>query len=220
MDSIAIDKSISYKTNSSINKDTNSVIDNKHPDKNSNSEIVYGKDASDISNDAVISYKFLNRIEASTQNSEKGSFVEKYIGEYERIKKEIDSGLYGNNTNKFTSLLDNAFKNVIDNSSDLLIKSSEKSSKVKMTSSSLIKCQKQYENATSLVWIYRAENKRVLQEIEDYRRKKNHQMVASLTRLSNAYKHVINNISNTVAMIQQNIDDSFSTDSDESSKVP
>lgn len=70
---------------------------------------------------------------------------------------------------------------------------------IKISSSS----QKQYNTATSLVWIFKAENKRILQDIEYYRKKKNQRMVNSLTQLSKAYTHVINNISNIVTMIKE-----------------
>jgi hypothetical protein len=216
MDSITINKSISYKTNSNINEYKNFINDNKHTNENSNNIIFKGTDNSNISNDAMISYKFLNRIESSIQDINKIPFIEKCTSEYENIKKEIVSGTYGSDTNKYTDLLDNAFKNALNHASNFLLKPSTKPANIKMSSSTLIQCQKQYETATSLVWLFDAENKRILKEIEAYKKKKNHPLVASLTQLSTTYKHVINNISDTINVIQNTIGDSFNTNSNES----
>lgn len=221
MDSIIINKSISYKTSPVINEYKNSISaskDNKHTNKNSNNTIFKNNDNSDISNDAVIGYKFLNRIETSMHDINKIPSIDKYTSEYKKIKKEIASGLYGNDKNKYIDLLDDAFKNSLNNTSDFFVKSSTKTNNIKMSSSSLTKCQKQYETATSLVWIFSAENKRILQEIEDYKKKKNHRMVTSLTQLNSTYKHVINNISAVVTLMQSTINDSFGENPNESTE--
>ncbi|WPC44508.1 hypothetical protein [Clostridium sp. JS66] len=213
MDSIVINKSISYETNTSGHK--NSLNNNKHKNENSNNNTIFqSTDDSNISNDAIVSYKFLNRIESSIKDVTKSPFVEKYNSEYENIKKEINSGIYGNNTNKYIDLLDNAFKGALNYASNILLKSSTKSDNMKLSSSTLTKNQKQYETATSLVWIFKAEHKKVLKEIEEYKKKKNHEKVASLTQLSNTYNHVINNISCTINFIQENINESFEKDSE------
>lgn len=216
MDSITSNKSISYKTNSNINEYKNPINDNKHTNENSINTILRSTDDSIISNDAMIGYKFLSRIETSMQDTSKSPSISKYTSEYEKIKKEIVSGAYGSDTNKYTGLLDTAFKNALNNTSNFLLKPSTKSANTKMSSSTLVKCQKQYETATSLIWIFRAENKRILQEIETYKKKKNHRMVTSLTQLSDTYKHAINNISDAATLIKNNIDDSFNADSNES----
>ncbi|NMM63771.1 hypothetical protein HBE96_14030 [Clostridium sp. P21] len=216
MDLITINKSISYKTNSNIIEYKNSINDNKHTNENSNNTIFKGTDNSSISNDAVLGYKFLNRIETSIKDITKSPFIEKYSSEYENIKKEIVSGTYGSDTNKYTGLLDNVFKNALNLASNILLKGSTKSDNMKMSSSTLIKCQKQYETANGLVWIFREENKKILKEIEECKKKKNHQKVASLTQLSDTYKHVINNLSCTINFIQENVNNSFDTDSNES----
>lgn len=218
MASITTNKSIFYKTSSNINEYKNSINDNKHTNENSNNTIFKKTDDSNISNDAMIRYKFLSRIETSVQGINKSPFIAKYTSEYEKIKKEIVSGTYGNDTNKYTDLLDNAFKDALNHTSNFLIEPSTKTAntKIKMSSSTLAKCQKQYDTATSLVWMFRAENKRILQEIDAYKKKKNHHMVASLTQLSTTYTHVINDLSDTVTLIQSNIDDSFNANSNES----
>lgn len=186
MDLISMNMLNSYKSSLNIDEHKNSIKDDNHINENSNNIILKDGDDTNISNDSIISYKFLNRIEYHTKNTNEVTCIKKYTDEYEKIKKEIDSGVYGN---------------------------------VKMTSSTLIKCQKQYDTATSLVWIYKAENKRILQEIEYYKKKKNHSMVNSLTQLSTTYKHVISNISNTVTMIQNSINDSFNSQTGESNNL-
>ncbi|EET86419.1 hypothetical protein CcarbDRAFT_3109 [Clostridium carboxidivorans P7] len=171
MDSIVINKSITYETNANEHK--NSLNNNKHKNENSNNNTIFqSTDDSHISNDAIVSYKFLNRIESSVKDITKSPFVEKYNSEYENIKKEINSGIYGNNTNKYMDLLDNAFKGALNHASNILLKSSTKSDNMKLSSSTLTKSQKQYETATSLVWIFKAEHKKVLKEIEEYKKKK------------------------------------------------
>lgn len=215
MDSITINKSISYKTSSNINEYKNSINDSKHTNENSNNTIFKSTDDSNISNDAKIGYKFLSCIETSMQDINKAPSIAKYTSEYEKIKKEIVSGVYGSDTNKYTDLLDNSFKNALNNVSNFLLKPSTKTATIKMSSSTLTQCQKQHDTATSLVWIFRADNKRISEKIEVYRKKKNHRMVASLTQLSTTYKQVINNISDTVTMVQNNIDDSFNANSNE-----
>lgn len=211
MNSIEIYESISYKDTSSICKYKSSTSHNNHVDKN--------VDKSDISYDAIIGYKFLNRIKSSAKDINKGHFLEEYKSEYEKIKKEIDSKSYGDNTKKYMNLLNDAFKSLLEHTSNLLIKNSSKTHNIKMSTSCLIKCQKQYDTANTLVWIFKAERKRISREIEDYRKKKNHQMVTSLTQLSNTYKHVINNISNTITLIKTSIDDSLSDNSSDTADL-
>ncbi|AKA68717.1 hypothetical protein [Clostridium scatologenes] len=210
MDSIIINKSITYETNAREHK--NSFSNDKNENSHNNT-IVQNTDDSHISSDAMVSYKFLNRIESSVKNITESPFIEKYNSEYENIKKEINSGIYGKNINNYIDLLDNAFKGALNHASNILLKSSTKSDSIKLSSSALTKCQKQYETATSLVWIFRVEHKKVLKEIEEYKKKKNHEKVASLTQLSNTYKHVINNISCNINFMQENINKSFERDS-------
>jgi hypothetical protein len=215
MNSITSNKLISYKTDYNINENKNQNNNNKHTDESSNSITFKGTDDSNISSDGMLGYKFLKRIETSMQDSNKTPSISKYTSEYEKIKKEILSGSYGSDTDKYIDLLNNTFKNALTNTSNFLLKSSTKTSNIKMSASTLIQCQKQHDTATSLVWIFKSENKRILKEIEAYKKKKNHRMVASLTQLSDTYKHVINNISNTVTLIESNINDSLNANSNE-----
>lgn len=216
MDSITSNKSISYKINSNhINECKNSTTNNKHTNKNSDNSVFKRTDDSKISYEAMTGYKFLKRIETSTKDSNIALSISQYTSEYEKIKKEILSGCYGSDTHKYADLLDSAFKNALSNISNSSVKSSTKTSGIKMSASTLIQFQNQHDTATSLVWIFKSENKRILKEIEAYKKKKNHRMVASLTQLSDTYKHVINNISNTVTLIESNINDSFNENSNE-----
>lgn len=196
MDFISIDKSNPCKINVDIDghSSSNKKIDNA----------VASDDISKISGDGIISYKFLKRIEGSACNDNKISFIDKYVSEYEKIKKEIDSGTYGSDKEKYINILDSVFNSSL----------SHASSHIKMSAPSLIKCHKQYETATGLAWMFKAEHKRIKHEIEYYKKKKNHTMVASLRQLSDSYKHAIDNISNTAAMIEENIYES--TDNEKS----
>lgn len=163
-------------------------------------------DESDISKDAEIGFEFLNRIETSSGNK---ASISDYTSEYETIQKEILSGNYGKNIEKYIDLLDDAFKNALGN---LSTTAQNTGSKIKWNLSSMLNMQKQHERASSLRVIYEEENKRIKQEIAYYRKKKNHQMVASLTQLSTSYKSVIENLSAADDMIQTNLSDAFSKD--------
>lgn len=167
---------------------------------------------SSISDDAVTAYKFLSRIKNSVKDTKSSSFVSKYTSEYEAIQNEINAGAYGTNTDKYKNLLDNAFKNAVTEASISSLKSSSQSVKIKMSASNLREYEKQSETATGLVWMFKAEHKRILKEIEDYRKKENHQMVASLTQLGNTYKQVIDNISGTRDILQTVMNDNFNDD--------
>lgn len=113
-------------------------------------------------------------------------------------------------------LLDHAFKDSLENAANMLGKTLEKTNiknnKIKFSGANLIKYQKQYETATGINWILRAENKRISKEIEEYRKKKNHRMVVSLTQLRNTYKRIINNVSDIATKIRSDIDDNYSED--------
>ncbi|OPJ59857.1 hypothetical protein [Clostridium oryzae] len=211
MDSLTISNSQSskdiynaneYKNTSDKNKCTNNNLDN------TNIEIT---DKSNISDDAMVGYKFFKRLEASSTFNDKDSSVNKYISEYEKIKKEIASGTYGNDKDKYKDLLNNAFKNIVSSISDSVIKQSNQAPKIKLSTSALIECQREHDNATTFVWIFKAENKRILKEIEYYKKKKNHRLVNSLRQLSASYKHVINNLSSTAEYINNNISDSLNS---------
>lgn len=210
MDSISINKVISYEP--SINMCEKLITKKDKP-------IATDKDDSDISNDGVMLYTFLKRIENSTGEGSKISSIPKYASEYEKIEKEISSGAYGNETKKFKDLLDNAYKDALDNFSKSLTISKTSNntnintnSKIKMSSANLLKCQKQYETGTTITWILQEENKRISHEIEHYKKKKDTQKVNSLTELKHDYEHVINNISNTTNEIMANINDHFNSD--------
>lgn len=213
MDSIKINKTISYPINSGGNKHKTK---DKDMGKKYNDEVFKCTNDSVISKDAVIGHKFLSRIENSFGDVNKVHFIEKYASEYEKIKDEIASGKYGNDTKKYMTLLDNAFKDSLKNAANIIGKTLEKANiknnKIKFSGANLIKYQKQYETATGIAWILRAENKRISQEIEEHRKKKNHRMVASLTQLSNTYKRIINNVSDIATNIRSDIDDNYSED--------
>lgn len=211
---VKINKSFYYK---------NSVNCKEHADKNSSKTVFENKDSSNISDDAAISYKFLSSIESSVKNKNKISALNDCASEYKKIKEEIKSGAYGKDVNKYMDLLNNAFKsalNDVGNSiSNIFNKNkSGKTSHIKMSSSALIKCQKQYETGTSIIWMFNAENKRILQEIEYYKKKKNHHKVFLLTQMSNSCKNIIDNVSDTVDYIKSNIDDSLISYSDQNFK--
>lgn len=203
MDSILINNKTSYN-----------IIFPQKDDKSSKTESVQNTnyddiDSSNISSEARIGYKFLTDIQTYIENLTKNNSTEKNSSVFDNIKNDIISGKYGNDKDKYINILNNVYKNALVDASNLLVKSGTKDINNKMTSSTLVKCQKQYENATSLVWMLRAENKRILADIEYYRKKKNHQMVTSLTNLSASYKHIINEVSNTVTLIGKNIDDNI-----------
>lgn len=215
MDSIKINKPISYSINSAVNEYKTKDSD-KNIGKKSNNEVFKETNDSVISKDAVIGHEFLSRIEASFGDIKKVHFIEKYASEYEKIKEEIASGKYGNDTKKYMKLLDHAFKDSLENAANMLGKTLEKTNiknnKIKFSGANLIKYQKQYETATGINWILRAENKRISKGIEEYRKKKNHRMVVSLTQLRNTYKRIINNVSDIATKIRSDIDDNYSED--------
>ncbi|MCY6958492.1 hypothetical protein [Clostridium brassicae] len=215
MDSIKINKTISYQINLDVNEHKTKDND-KNMGKNSNNQVCKNTKSSVISKDAAIGYEFLNRIEASFKDVNKVHFIEKYAYEYKKIKGEIDSGKYGNDTKKYMKLLDNAFRDSLENAANILKKTLEKTNikdnKIKFSGANAIKYQKQYETATGIAWILRAENKRISQEIEKYRKKKDHRKVTSLTQLRNSYKRIINNVSDIATNIKSDIDDNYSED--------
>ncbi|KAJ51422.1 hypothetical protein BD780_002576 [Clostridium tetanomorphum] len=215
MYSIKINKTMSYSINSAINK-YKTKDNHKNIGKNSNNEVYKEINDSVISKDAVIGHEFLSRIEASFGDVDKVHFIEKYALEYEKIKDEIVSGKYGNDTKKYMRLLDNAFKDSLENAVNILGKTLEKTNmkdnKIKFSGGDLIKYQKQYETATGIAWILRAENKRIAQEIEIYRKKKDHRKVTSLIQLRNTYRRIINNVSDIATKIRSDIDDNYSED--------
>lgn len=172
------------------------------------------KDTSDssISDDAMTAYKFLSRIKGSAKDIKDSSFASKYTSEYEAIQNEISAGIYGTNTDKYKNLLDNAFKSAVTEASISSLKSNSQGLKIKMSASNLLECEKQSETATGLVWMFKAEHKRILKEIEDYRKKKNHEMVTSLTQLGNTYKQVIDNISGTRDTLKTIMNGNFNDD--------
>lgn len=196
------------------NKNKTSVHDKKSIDKNPYAVKNNGFDESIISKDAILQCRFLRQIENDAKNNNKASCIAKYTNEYEKIKNEIASGAYGSDKKRYMDLLNNAYKNALSNFSKT--EEAHKGNNIKMSSSTLIKCQKQYEAATSIVWMLRAENKRILEDIEYYKKKKNRAMVNSLTRLSTAYKHAINNLNKTGDFIRSNINESFASNSEES----
>ncbi|MFL0251898.1 hypothetical protein ACJDT4_15880 [Clostridium neuense] len=167
---------------------------------------------SSISDDAMTAYKFLNRIKDSAKDIKDSSFASKYTFEYEAIQNEISADIYGTNTDKYKNLLDNAFKNAVTEASIPPFNSPSKDLKIKMSASNLLECEKQSETATGLVWMFKAEHKRILKEIEDYRKKKNHEMVTSLTQLGNTYKQVIDNISGTRDILKTIMNDNLNDD--------
>lgn len=216
MDLISNSKPLTYNTEASnVDKYKNSSNNSKHTIETSDNSNLKNTATSNISDDAVTAYKFLNRIKNSVKDVDNSSFASKYTSEYKAIQKEINAGIYGANTDKYKNLLDSALKNAIADASTSSLKSSSQNVKIKMSSSNLCEYEKQSETATGLVWMFRAEHKRILKEIEDYRRKKNHQMVVSLTQLSNTYKQVIDNISGTRDILQTVINDDFNDESSE-----
>ncbi|MBU5591303.1 hypothetical protein KQI89_05975 [Clostridium sp. MSJ-4] len=215
MGSIKINKTISYPINSTVNE--HKIKDNnKNIEKNSNDEAYKETNDSVISKNAAIGYEFLSRIEASVREVNKVNFIEKYASEYEKIKGEIASGKYGKDTKKYMRLLDNAFKDSLENAANILTKTLEKTnvkdSRIKFSGANLIKYQKHHDIATGIAWILRAENKRISQEIEIYRKKKNHRKVTSLSQLRNTYNRIINNVSDIATKIRSDIDDNYNED--------
>lgn len=210
---------ISYPVSSATNehkiKDRKKNIDKK-PIGETNKDI----DNSVISKDAVIECEFLKRIKASDEDVCKGKFKEKYSEEYKKIKDEIVSGKYGKDTRKYMKLLDKAFKDSLEDAvksqkkalNETIEKTIDKQYKIKFSGAQLIQYHKQYETATGIVWILRAENKRISQEIEEYRRKKDHNKVASLTQLRDSYNGIIHNVSDIATKIRSDIDDNYSQD--------
>lgn len=206
---------ISSATNEHKIKDRKKNIDKK-PIGETNKDI----DNSVISKDAVIECEFLKRIKASDEDVCKGQFKEKYSEEYKKIKDEIVSGKYGKDAKKYMKLLDKAFKDSLEDAvksqkkalNEIMEKTIDKQYKIKFSGAQLIQYHKQYETATGIVWILRAENKRISQEIEEYRRKKDHSKVASLTQLRDSYNGIIHNVSDIAAKIRSDIDDNYSED--------
>lgn len=218
MGSIKINKTMSYPINSAVNE--HKTKENNNVEKNSNDEAYKEINNSVISEDAVIGYEFLSRIEASFGDGNKSYFIEKYASEYEKIKSEIASGKYGNDTKKYMTLLDNAFKDSLENAANILGKTIEKTiektnvkdNRIKFSGANLIKYQKQHDTATTIAWILRAENKRISQEIDMYKKKKNHRKVNSLTQLRNTYNRIINNVSDIATKIKSDIEGNYSED--------
>jgi hypothetical protein len=219
MDSNKINKIISYQINSTVNE-PKTKENNKSIRENCNDEVCKETNASVISKEAVIGYEFLSRIKASVGEVNKAQSIEQYAFEYKKIKDEIVSGKYGNDTKKYMKLLDKAFKDTLENAvntiektlNKTLEKTNDKHNKVKFSGADLIKYQKQYDTATGIAWILRAENKRISQEIDECRRKKDHRKVASLTQLKNTYSKIISNVSDIATKIRTDIDDNFSKD--------
>ncbi len=216
MNSIKINKTISYPINSAVNEHKTKDNNKKNIEKNYDGEAYKDTNDSVISKNAVIGYEFLSRIEASLGDGNKVHLIEKYTSEYEKIKGEITSGKYGNDTKKYMALLDNAFKDSLENAANILGETLEKANvkdnRIKFSGTSLIKYQKQHDTATLIDWTLRAENKRISQEIEMHRKKKNHRKVASLTELRNTYNRIINNVSGIATKIKSDIDDNYSKD--------
>lgn len=134
----------------------------------------------------------------------------------QKIRSEISSGKYGEDIKKCMGLLDNASKDSLENAADIIKKTLEetnaKLSKTEHPGVRSVELQKQYEAATQITWMLRAENKRISQEIEEYRRKKDHMKVASLTQLRNDYNRIIGNLSKIVVLINDSTDDNFDED--------
>lgn len=218
MGSIKINKTMSYPINSAVNE--HKTKENNNIEKNSNDEAYKETNNSVISEDAVIGYEFLSRIEASFRDGNKAHFIEKYASEYEKIKGEVASGKYGKDTKKYMTLLDNAFKDSLENAANILEKTlgktlektNVKDNRIKFLGANSIKYQKQHDTATLIAWTLRAENKRISQEIEMYRKKKNHRKVNSLTQLKNTYNRIINNVSDIATKIKSDIDGNYSED--------
>lgn len=203
---------VEHQTLKDDNNSKNTKTDSKNCNINSNSN---------ISEDAKINYDFFKSIGDSVKDVTKTPFLDKYIEEYEKIKNEISCGKYGKDVKKYETILENSFKAAINNAFKILNNEVDKITKTISTSNTenkklplrdLLKCQKQYETATGLTWMFRAENKRIQQEIEYYKRKKNYRKVNSLTELSKSYNRIINNVSAAADFIQGKINDSFSSD--------
>lgn len=215
MSSIKINETIFYPINSAVNE-YKTKDNNKNIEKNYDGEAYNDTNDSVISKNALIGYEFLNRIESSFGDSNKTHLIEKYTLEYEKIKGEIASGKYGNDTKKYMTLLDNAFKDSLENAANILGETLEKinvkDNRIKFSGRNLIKYQKQHDTATLIAWTLRAENKRISQEIEVHRKKKNRGKVASLTELRSTYNRIINNVSGIATKIRSDIDDNYSKD--------
>ena len=215
MSSIKINETIFYPINSAVNEHK-AKDNNKNIEKNYDGEAYNDTNDSVISKNALIGYEFLNRIESSLGDGNKAHLIEKYTSEYEKIKGEIASGKYGNDTKKYMTLLDNAFKDSLENAANILGETLEKinvkDNRIKFSGRNLIKYQKQHDTATLIAWTLRAENKRISQEIEVHRKKKNRGKVASLTELRSTYNRIINNVSGIATKIRSDIDDNYSKD--------
>ncbi len=218
MNSIISNKPISYVTNALVNET------NKSTEKNIISTSSNTLDSSDISEEAKIGYEFSTRIEDSIHSINESidpNFLSKYTLVYSMIKKEIDSGVYGSDTKKYTSLLNSSFNNAITLASTSLINQASISTDVTTDtlkqdkkcplSSTTIACQKQIETASLLIVILKAENKQITESISRYKKKKNHEMVASLNELRRNYNHIINNLSDTINLVQGNSEDPINT---------
>jgi hypothetical protein len=215
MSSIKINETIFYPINSTVNEHK-AKDNNKNIEKNYDGEAYNDTNDSVISKNALIGYEFLNRIESSSGDGNKAYLIEKYTLEYEKIKGEIASGKYGNDTKKYMTLLDNAFKDSLENAANILGETLEKTNvkdnRIKFSGTNLIKYQRQHDTATLIAWTLRAENKRISQEIEMHRKKKNRGKVASLTELRSTYNRIINNVSDIATKIRSDIDDNYSKD--------
>lgn len=215
MSSIKINKTIFYPIDSAVNEQKTKE-NNKNIEKNYDGEAYNDTNDSVISKDALIGYEFLSRIEASLGDGNKVHLTEKHTSEYEKIKGEIASGKYGDDTKKYMTLLDNVFKDSLENAANILGKTLEKidvkDNRIKFSGTNSIKYQKQHDTATLIAWTLRAENKRISQEIEMHRKKKNRRKVDSLTQLKNTYNRIINNTSDIAAKIKSDIDNNYSKD--------
>lgn len=215
MSLIKIDKTISYQANPAINEDKNKD-NNKNIEKNHDGKVHKDTNSLVISKNAEIGYEFLSRIEASFKGDDKSSLIEKYALEYEKIREEISSGKLGNNVKKYLELLDNAFKDSLKNAYNILGKSLEeaniKDNRKKFSGPTSDKYRKQHDTATLIAWVLRAENKRISEEIEYHKKKKNHGKVFQLNKLKNTYKRIINNVTEIAAWIRGDVDEKHSKD--------
>lgn len=83
MDLISNSKPLTYDTESNnINKYKNSSNNNNHTVETSENSNLKDTAASNISDDAVTAYKFLNRIKDSVKDTDNSSFASKYTSEY------------------------------------------------------------------------------------------------------------------------------------------
>ncbi len=162
MSSIKINKIISYPINSAVNEHETKG-NNKNIEKNYDAEAYKDTNGSFISRNALLGYEFLSRIEASFGDGNKVHLIEKYASEYEKIEGEIASGKYGEDTKKYMTLLDKAFKDSLENAANILGKTLEKTNvkdnRIKFSGEDSIKYQKQHDTATLIAWVLRAENK-------------------------------------------------------------